>query len=141
MLSLFGTQQQHTLPLRKMPLFQGAVPRHTIFTSSCVISLYWDSARIMFLRVYCFVNVLTLSCLGSLKFGTHPYYSLNPYMYLYYMWSVSIAKDRGYPKYFILYLPYYCRERPHLPKIFYAMCGLFLSKDRRFAEECSPRHW
>ena len=49
--SLFGTQQQlahppvksSTLPLRKMPVHQGAAPRHTILTSSCVIPL-WDSA-------------------------------------------------------------------------------------------------
>ena len=31
------------IPLRKKTVFQGAVSRHTIFTSSCVISL-WDSA-------------------------------------------------------------------------------------------------
>ena len=49
--SLFGTQQQlthppvksSTLPLRKMPVFQGVAPWHKIFTSSCVIPL-WDSA-------------------------------------------------------------------------------------------------
>ena len=49
--SLFGTQQQlthppvksSTLPLRKMPVFQGLAPCLTIFTSSCVIPL-WDSA-------------------------------------------------------------------------------------------------
>ena len=49
--SLFGTQQQltyppvknSTLPLRKMPVFQGVPPWHKIFTSSCVIPL-WDSA-------------------------------------------------------------------------------------------------
>ena len=48
--SLFGTQQQlthppvksPTLPLRKMPVFQGVAPWHTIFTSSCVIPL-WNS--------------------------------------------------------------------------------------------------
>ena len=48
--SLFGTQQQlthppaksSTLPLRKMPVFQGVGPWHKIFTSSCVIPL-WDS--------------------------------------------------------------------------------------------------
>ena len=99
--SLFGTQQQlthppaksSTLPLRKMPVFQGVAPWHTNFILSCIISLR-DSAkahfthlpvkssypflsgRIMFLRAYCFVNVLTLSCLGILWFGTHPYYSL-----------------------------------------------------------------
>ena len=56
---------------RKMPAFQGAAPWHTIFTSSCVIPL-WDPAhlflfgRIMFLKAYCFFNVLTLSCLGCL---------------------------------------------------------------------------
>ena len=32
-----------TLPLRKMPVFQGVAPWHKIFTSSCVIPL-WDSA-------------------------------------------------------------------------------------------------
>ena len=49
--SLFGAQQQLThppvkssnFPLRNMPVFQGVAPRHTIFTSSCVIPL-WDSA-------------------------------------------------------------------------------------------------
>ena len=41
-----------------------------------------------------FVNVLTLSCLGSLWFATHPYYSLSPHVILYYLWSISIAKDR-----------------------------------------------
>ena len=47
--SLFGTQQQlthppvnsSTLPLRKIPVFQGVAPWHTIFTSCCVIPL-WD---------------------------------------------------------------------------------------------------
>ena len=49
--SLFGTQQQltrplvksPTLPLRKMPVFQGVAPWHTISTSYCVIPL-WDAA-------------------------------------------------------------------------------------------------
>ena len=48
---LFGTQQQltlppvksSTLPLRKIPVFQGVAPRHAISTLSCVIPL-WDSA-------------------------------------------------------------------------------------------------
>ena len=51
--SLFGTQQQLThppikssiLPTRKMPVFRGVVPWNTIFTSSCVNSL-WDSATL-----------------------------------------------------------------------------------------------
>ena len=46
--SLFGTQQQlthppvksSTLPLRKMPVFQGVAPWHTVFTSCCVIPLW-----------------------------------------------------------------------------------------------------
>ena len=49
--SLFGIQEQHihspvkssTLPLRKMPVFQGVSPWHTIFISPWVIPL-WDSA-------------------------------------------------------------------------------------------------
>ena len=156
MSSFFGTQQQLThppiksltLPLRKMPVFQGIAPRHTIFTSSCVIPLYSPSSKVLnpsslgrcpFFRALhlgiqfslhpasslfgtqqqlthppvkssnfpllknhvsqglLFVNVLTLSCLGSLWFATHPYYSLNPYVNLYYPWSISIAKDRRYP--------------------------------------------
>ena len=149
--SLFGTQQQlthppvksSTLSFKKIPVFQGVAPRHTLFTSSCVIPL-WDSAtvqspsgkglisflsgRIMFLRAYCFVNVLTLSCLGSLWFGSHPYYSLKPYMHLQYPWSISIAKDRRYPKYFILCVVYFYSERSSLLKIFYSMCSLFLQR-------------
>ena len=131
--SLFGTQQQlthppvksSTLPLRKMPVFQGVAPRHTIFTSSCVIPL-WDSATThlpsgkesflsgMFLRAFCFVNLLTWSCLGSLWFGTYPFYLLNPYVHLYYVWSISMAKDRHYPKYFILCVVYFYSKRQSL---------------------------
>ena len=65
----------------------------------------------MFLWTYCFVNVLTLSCLGSLWFGTHPYYLLNPYVHLSYLWSISIAKDRRYPKHFILCVVCFYSER------------------------------
>ena len=91
-----------------MPVFQGVAPWHTILTSSCVI-LLWDSATahspvalLALALAYCFVNVLTLSCLGFLWFDTHPYYLLNPYVHLYYLQSISITKDRHYPKYFIL---------------------------------------
>ena len=75
--SLFGTQQQLThLPVKSsnFPLLKNHVSQGLLF-----------------------VNVLTLSCLGSLWFATHPYYSLNPYVNLYYLWSISIAKDRRYP--------------------------------------------
>ena len=141
MSSFFGNQQQLThppvksltLPLRKMAVFQGIAPRHTIFTSSCVIPLYSPSGKELnpssqedarFFRALhlsiqfplypasslfgtqqqltqapvkssnfpllknhlsqglLFVNVLTLSCLVSLWFATHPYYSLNPYVNL-----------------------------------------------------------
>ena len=123
-----------------MPVFQDVAPWHTNFTLSCV-SLFGTQQQLTHPRVksssfphwknhvsqgLLFSNVLTLSCLGSLCFGTHPYYSLNPYVYLYYLWSISIAKDRRYPKYFILYLVYFYSERPPLSKIFYSMCGLFL---------------
>ena len=45
-------------------------------------------------------------------FGTHPYYSLNPYVHLYYLWSISIAKGRRYPRYFILWVVYFYSEPP-----------------------------
>ena len=38
--------------------------------------------RTMFLGAYFLVNVFTLSCLGSIWFGTYPYYSLNLYVHL-----------------------------------------------------------
>ena len=69
-------------------------------------------------------NAHILSCLGSIWFGTRLCYSLNPYMHLYYLWSISIVKVRGYLKYFILCLLYFYSERPPLSKIFYSMCGL-----------------
>ena len=62
---------------------------------------------IMFLRAYGFVNVLTLSCLGSLWFCTHPYYSLNSCV-------------------FILSVVYFYSERPPLSKILYFIFGQFL---------------
>ena len=114
-----------TLLLKKMLIFQGVASRHTIFTSSCVIPL-WDSATThlpsgkesflsgMFLRAFCFVNLLTWSCLGSLWFGTYPFYLLNPYVHLYYVWSISMAKDRHYPKYFILCVVYFYSKRQSL---------------------------
>ena len=109
--SLFGTQHQLThppvkssnLPPRKMPVFQGVAPRHTFFTSSCVNnSLTLQSSppcSLLKNRVsqgLLFVNILTLSCLCSLWFATHPFNSLNPYVNLYYLWSISIAKDDRY---------------------------------------------
>ena len=74
----------------------------------CHPSLYSSQ----FLWAYCFANVFTLSCLASPWFGTHPHYLLNLYVYfticglflwwktaatqniLFYVWSISIAKDR-----------------------------------------------
>ena len=47
----------------------------------------------MFLRAYCFVNVLTLSCLGSLWFSTLPYYSLNLYVNLHSFLSIRAVKS------------------------------------------------
>ena len=43
--------------------------------------------------------------------------------YLLYVWSISTAKNRHYPKYFIL-------------------CVIYsIAKDRHFTEECSLRLW
>ena len=86
----------------------------------------------MFLRAYCFVNVLTLSCLGSVWFGIHPFT---------HMWYISITKDCHCPKYFILCVVYFYSERPSLSKIFYSMWSISIAKDHRFAEKCGPRLW
>ena len=86
--SLFGTQQHlthplvksSTLPLRKMPVFQGVAPRHAIFTSSCVIPL-WGSAtahspsgkelKISYLEESCFSGLIVL-----LMFSHYPAWAL-----------------------------------------------------------------
>ena len=94
---LFGTQQQLTHPLVKSsnsPLWKNHV----------------------FLGLMFYFNVLTLSCLGSFSFGTLPYYSLNPYVHLYYLWSISIAKNQRHPKYFILCVVYLYSEKLRLSR-------------------------
>ena len=132
--SLFGTQQQlphppvksSTLPLRNMPVFQGVVPRHTVSLHPAS-SLFGTQQQLTHPPVksstlplwknhvfsgYCLFNVLTSFCLGCLWFGAHPHYLLNPYLHLYYVWSISIAKIRRYPKYIILCMVYFYSERP-----------------------------
>ena len=115
---LFGTQQQltlppvksSTLPLRKIPVFQGVAPRHAISTLSCVIPL-WDSAtahspsgkelKLSSLKE-CFSGLIVV-----LMFSLYPAWALlglvPPNVHLYYIWF-----------------------RPLLSKIFYSMCRLFL---------------
>ena len=91
--SLFGTQQHLTYPPVKssnFPLLKNHVSQGLLFA-----------------------NVLTSSCLGSLCFVTHPYYSVNPYVNLYYLWFISIAKDRRY-LYFIICVVYFYSEIPPL---------------------------
>ena len=107
---LFGTQQQLTNPLVKSSFF-----------------LLWKNRVSQGLL---FAYVLTLSCLGSLWFGNHWHYSSNPYVYLcylwsisitkdtatvqnifFYVWSISIARDRHYWKHFILCVVYFYSER------------------------------
>ena len=102
--SLFGTQQQlthppvksSTLPLRKMPVFQGVAPRHTIFTSSCVIPL-WDLATAhspagkelnsSSFNQSCFSGLIVVWCshiilTGLSLFWCPPILILKPYMHL-----------------------------------------------------------
>ena len=111
MSSLFGTQQQlthppvksSTLPLRKMPIFQGVAPWHTIFTSSCVIPL-WDSATahspsgkeliLSSLEESCFSGLIVL-----LMFSHYPawaFFGLVLTHITHYLWSISIAKDHRF---------------------------------------------
>ena len=88
----------------------------------CIIPLWGSAAahspsgkelKLSSLKKSCFsrlvlVNVVTLSCLGSLWFATHTYYSLNPICQC------------------ILSVVYFYGEKPPLSIIFYSMCGLFL---------------
>ena len=116
------------LPLRKMPVFQGVAPQQFLLhpTSSLFGTQQqvtqprqrahtFLSGRIMFFQAYC--------CLGSLWFGTHPYYSLNPCVHLYYLWAISRARKAAFQN------------------ILFYVQSISIAKDRRFAEKCSPRLW
>ena len=137
--SLFGTQQQlthppvksSTLPLRKMPVFQGVAPRHTILTSSCVISL-WDSATAhspsgkelnpSSFNQSCFSGLIVLWCshiilTGLSLFWCSPILLIKPYLHLYYFIpSVVYFYSERPPlsKHFILCVVYFYSERPPL---------------------------
>ena len=117
--SLFETQQQFTDPLVK----SSTVPLRKM-------------------PVLLFSNVLTLSLLGTLWFGTDPYYPLNLYVHLYYLWSISIAKDPLLSEifYFIFGL-FLQRKTALIHNILFYMWSISTAKDRHFVEECSPRLW
>ena len=132
--SSLGTQQQlvhapvksSTFPLRKMRVFQGVALRQTKYihpasslaetqqqlTHPPAKSLLLPLWKNYFSQVLLLCNVLILSCLGTLWFGTDPHYSLEPYMRLFYLWSISLAKDRRYLKYYTLCLVYFYSEKP-----------------------------
>ena len=122
--SLFGTQQQlthplvksSTFPFRKMPVFQGVAPWHTVFTSSCVIPLR-DSATAhspsgkelnpSSFSQSCFSGLCVVWCshiilTGLSLFWRSPILLIKPYMHLYYFYSErppllqrSVAQDFG----------------------------------------------
>ena len=109
MSSLLGFQQQvshplvkkSTFPLRKMPVFQGVAtcyknfllyPSSFVFgtqqqlTHTPVKSSSFPLWKNHVSQGSLLCNAFKLSCLGSLWFGTHLFYSLNPYVRLYYLW-------------------------------------------------------
>ena len=145
----FWTQQQlihppvnsSTLPLIFLHRASSLFRTQKQLTPSLVMSSSFPLWKNHISQELLFCNILILSCLGSLWFGTHTFYPLNPYLHLYYLWSISIAKDRRYPKYFILCLVYFYGKRPPPSKIFYCVWSISIVKNRHFIEECSPRYW
>ena len=152
----FGTQQQLTHPpvkgssfrLRKMSVFQGVAPRHTIFTSYCVIPL-WDSAtahstsskelntlplRKMPRALY--LGIQFLFHPAPFLFGTQQQLTLplvksstlslwNNNVSLGLVWYSPILFFKSICV-FILYVVYFYSERPPLYEIFHFIFGLFL---------------
>ena len=116
--SLFGTQQQlthptvknSTLPLRKMRIFQGVAPWHTVFTSCCVIPL-WDLA-----------TAHSPSC-KELKLSSLEESCFSELILLLMFWYDPVWAIFGLV---LTYMVYFCSERLPLSKIFYSMRGLFL---------------
>ena len=78
-LSLFRAQQQ----LIQLPIKSSSLPLWKNHVSQGLL----------------LCNVLILFFLGIFWFGTHLYFSLNPYMHFKYLWSTSIAKTLRHPKY------------------------------------------
>ena len=117
---LSGTQHQltpppvksSTLPLKKMPVFQGVAPRHTILTSSCVIPL-WDSATAHSPSG----KELNPSSQEDAYFSVH---CTSAYNFLFIQCHPSLGLSNS-----SLTLRYFYGERS-LSVIFYSMCGLFL---------------
>ena len=68
------------------------------------------------LEEWCFSGLIILLMFSHYLFcfGTHPYYLLNPYVHLYYLWCISIAKGHRYPKHSILCVVYFYSDRPTL---------------------------
>ena len=141
---LFGTQQQLThLPVKSsIPFLSGRCPFFRALHLGTQISLYpasslfgtqqhlihfpVNSSSLLLWTNHVsqgllLCNVLILSYLGSLWFGTQPYYLLNSYMHLYYLWSISMV------------------EAATIQNTLFYMWSIFIAKDRRFAEECSTR--
>ena len=165
--SLFGTQQQlthppvksSTLPLRKMPVFQGVAPWHKIFTSSCVIPL-WDSATAhspsskelnsSSFNQSCFSGLIVAWCSRIILTGLSllwcsPMLIIKPYMHLsYFILSVVYFCSERPPlsKYFILCLVYFYSERPLLLQMSVARdFGIYIRKN--FTKQCFglPQEW
>ena len=78
----------------------------------------------MFFWAYCFVNVLTLSRLGSLWFL---------------VWYSPILLIKSICAFILSVVSFYS-ERPLLSKnILFYVWSISIAKDHRFAEKCSPR--
>ena len=109
--SLFGTQQQLTIStVRSSPLSlwknhvsQGSLLCNVLILP-CPSSLFWYSPILLIKSIYAFI----LSAI-------YLYSQRSPLSEIFYVWCISTAKSRRYPKYFIL--------------------------DHCSAEECSPRLW
>ena len=130
--SLFETQRQlthppvksSTLPLRKMPVFQGVARRQTNLTLSCVIPL-WDSVTahspsgkeliLSSLEESCFSGFIVLS-----MFAHYPAWALFS-LVLTHITLKSICV-------FILSVVYFYSERLPLSEVFYFIFGLFLQR-------------
>ena len=130
-----------------MPVFQYVAPwrtnfhfilrYHSLGLSNSLVHLPVKSSIV---RLRAYFIVVALSYLDSHWFSNHPYYSLNSYVHLYYLWSISIAKYRHYSNFFGRFISIVKDHR--YPKSF-ILCLVYFYKQKTAAlkRRLNPRLW
>ena len=123
---LWDSERVHSpssIELIFFPLWKNHVSQGLLF-------LWYSHIILHGLSLVWYLPILLIKSMWAFIVSVIYFYSERPPLrsILFYVWSISIAKDRCYSKYFILCVVYFYSERPAPSKLFYSMCGLFLQR-------------